>query len=245
MLIGSMMRKIDVSDVVVALTGAGVSAESGVPTFRGEDGLWRRYRAEDLATPSAFMRDPKLVWEWYDWRRGLIARCKPNRAHLTLAEMEQALGPDGFFLITQNVDGLHRAAGSRQLVEIHGDIWQMWCVRCGYEVEDHTVPLPELPPKCPQCGALMRPGVVWFGETPMGMDRALAAARTADMFLVIGTSGVVYPAAELPAIAHKAGAYVVEFNLKRTPISSYADEVILGPVGETLPEWWEEAKPKG
>ncbi len=238
------MRSLDESDVVVALTGAGISAESGVPTFRGRDGLWRKHRAEDLATPGAFVRDPKLVWEWYDWRRGLIAGCSPNPAHLTLAEMERALGPDGFFLITQNVDGLHRLAGNRHLVEIHGDIWRMRCVRCGHEVEDRTVPLPEIPPKCPRCGALMRPAVVWFGETPIGMDRAFSAARTADVFLVIGTSGVVYPAAELPAIAHRAGAYVVEFNLERTPISEYADEVILGPVGRTLPEWWERARPR-
>ncbi len=235
-----MPARLRESDVVVALTGAGVSAESGVPTFRGKDGLWRQYRAEDLATPAAFMRDPRLVWEWYDWRRGLIAACKPNPAHLTLAEMERTLGPDRFFLITQNVDGLHRLAGNRHLVEIHGDIWRMRCVRCGYETEDRTVPLPEIPPKCPHCGALMRPGVVWFGEMPVGMDRAFSAARMADIFLVIGTSGVVYPAAELPAIAHRAGARVVEFNVERTPISDYADEVILGPVGKTLPEWWKE-----
>ncbi len=236
-------RKIAREDVVVALTGSGVSAESGVPTFRGKDGLWKQYRAEELATPEAFVRDPKLVWEWYDWRRSIIKRSKPNPAHLTLAEMERELGPDGFLLITQNVDGLHQRAGSKRVIELHGSLWRMWCVRCGHMIEDFTTPLPEIPPKCPKCGALMRPDVVWFGEGPHDLDRAIAAARTADVFLVIGTSGVVYPAASLPVMAKESGAYVIEFNIERTPVSEYADEVILGPVGKTLPEWWEKSRP--
>jgi NAD-dependent deacetylase len=148
---------------VVALTGAGISAESGVPTFRGEGGLWRQYRAEELATPHAFRRDPSLVWEWYDWRRQLIGDCRPNAAHRTLVEMETHF--DDFVLVTQNVDGLHRLAGSRNVVELHGDIWRMRCTSdCSAGWEDRTSPLPGVPARCPSCGALARPDVVWFGE---------------------------------------------------------------------------------
>ena len=149
---------------VAVLTGAGVSAESGVPTFRGEGGLWRNYRAEDLATPHAFRRDPGLVWEWYDWRRGLIGACQPNAAHRVLVEMAPTF--DDFTLVTQNVDGLHALAGSVKPVELHGNLWGMRCTAgCRPPWEDRTVPLPELPPGCPSCGALVRPDVVWFGES--------------------------------------------------------------------------------
>ncbi len=226
----------DVKSVAV-LTGAGVSAESGVPTFRGEDGLWRRYRAEDLASPQAFRSNPTLVWEWYDWRRRLIANCQPNPAHLTLAEMEKALPV--FTLITQNVDGLHRLAGSQKVIELHGNLWNVRCVAEGTVRECRDVPLLEVPLRCP-CGALLRPDVVWFGEPlPAG---ALVAAQEAvlscDLMLVIGTSGVVHPAASLPLWAKQGGAYLIEINVQPTPISAYADEVILGPAAVELPKLW-------
>jgi NAD-dependent deacetylase len=153
---------------VVALTGSGISAESGIPTFRGENGLWRRYRAEDLATPEAFARDPVLVWEWYDWRRSLIAPAEPNAGHRVLARWETLF--DSFAVITQNVDGLHGKAGSREVVELHGNIWKTRCTREGTVREARETPLPHLPPVCPDCGALARPHIVWFGEA---LDRSV------------------------------------------------------------------------
>jgi NAD-dependent deacetylase len=220
---------------VVALTGAGISAESGVPTFRGSDGLWEGRRVEDLATPEGFARDPRRVWEWYDARRRQLAGCVPNAAHLALARY-QALHP-GFTLVTQNVDGLHRAAGSRGVLCLHGDIFRVRCVAEGTEREDRRVPLPEIPPRCP-CGALLRPGVVWFGEPlpEREMAEAAAAAGRADLFLSIGTSALVYPAAGLPAIARRRGAYLAEINVEPTPLSPLADEVISGPAAQVLPD---------
>jgi NAD-dependent deacetylase len=223
---------------VVALTGAGVSTESGVPTFRGPGGLWRDYRPEDLASPEAFARDPVRVWEWYAWRRECIARATPNPAHRALAAMEEAL-PD-FLLITQNVDGLHSQAGSRRVIELHGSLWRMRCVREGRVWEDRRVPLPELPPRCPACGALARPDVVWFGEPlpEAAWTQAFRAAAEAEIFLIIGTSGLVEPAASLPRWAHAHGARLIEFNIEDTVLTPLADEVWRGPVGETLPRWW-------
>jgi NAD-dependent deacetylase len=228
---------------VAVLTGAGVSAESGVPTFRGEGGLWRNFRPEQLATPEAFRRDPALVWEWYDWRRGLIDSCAPNAAHATLAEMEAAL-PD-LTLITQNVDGLHQAAGSRNVLELHGDIWRMRCTGCGRVSEDRRVPLPEIPPRCPECGALLRPDVVWFGESlPLEvLDAAWAAAARCRLMLVVGTSAVVQPAASLPIVALRNGARLVEVNPAETPLSAHAHETLRGPAAEVLPEWWRKREP--
>jgi NAD-dependent deacetylase len=221
---------------ICALTGAGISAESGIPTFRGSGGLWREYRAEDLATPDAFARDPKLVWEWYDWRRGLIAAAQPNPGHLALAELEQHA--PRFTLVTQNVDGLHRRAGSRNIEEIHGSIWSVRCTGCRAEHNDERVPIPGLPPRCAGCGALLRPGVVWFGEgLPSGVwDNAQQAAETADLLLVIGTSAVVYPAASLVPHAKAAGARVIEINVDETPLSSSVDASLRGPSGEILPQ---------
>jgi len=227
---------------VTVLTGSGISAESGVPTFRGEDGLWRHYHAEELATPQAFARDAALVWEWYDWRRGLIAACEPNAAHRTLVEMEREC--EEFFLITQNVDGLHRRAGSERMVELHGNIWQVRCTAEGSVFVNEEVPLPQIPPRC-SCGAPLRPHVVWFGESldHSSMQAAHAAAEICDLMLVIGTSAVVHPAASLPAIAKQHGAYLVEVNLERTPLSPYADEVLLGSAAQVLPELWDRLRP--
>ncbi len=222
----------------VALTGAGVSAESGVPTFRSPGGLWRHYRPEDLATPQAFARDPNLVWEWYDWRRGLIAGCEPNAAHAALAEMEARL-PD-FVLITQNVDGLHQLAGSRRVLELHGNIWRMRCTRQGTTLTERRTPLPALPPRCPECGAPLRPDVVWFGEALPAdiLESAFEAAAACDLMLVVGTSAVVQPAAGLPLLARDNGAVLVEVNPEPTLLSGYADLSLRQPAAQALPELW-------
>jgi NAD-dependent deacetylase len=219
---------------VLAVTGAGVSAESGVPTFRGKDGLWRQFRTEDLATPQAFARDPKLIWEWYAWRREVIAPLRPNAAHAALAALEGTV--PGFLLATQNVDGLHSVAGSRRLVELHGSLWRLRCVGCGQAAEDRRVPLPELPPRC-ACGAILRPDVTWFGEMlpARAVEQAVTAARSAEVVLVIGTSSVVYPAAALPEMARAAGAFVVEINTEPTPLTASADVSLRGPAAEILP----------
>ena len=219
---------------VAVLTGAGVSAESGVPTFRGHNGLWKQYRAEDLATPGAFARDPKLVWEWYDWRRGVLAQAKPNPGHYALREIEKRVPK--FTLITQNVDSLHEDAGSSRVLHLHGSIWRVRCLDCDRERIDKRTPLPEIPPKC-ECGGLLRPGVVWFGESlPTRIwNEAEAAARAADLFLVAGTSAVVYPAAGLAHIAKSAGARVVEVNIAATALSDEIDSFLEGPSGELLP----------
>jgi NAD-dependent deacetylase len=224
---------------LTVLTGAGVSAASGVPTFRGAGGLWRRHRPEDLATPEAFARDPRLVWEWYDWRRQLIARCAPNPAHEVLARWERAR--PGFTLITQNVDGLHERAGSACLIRLHGSIWQVSCARrCPGSNREATtedrVPLPELPPPCPWCGGLLRPAVVWFGE-PIESEvmRACDAALACDVFLAVGTSSVVYPAAGLAHEARRRGAFTAELNLEATEAAPALDLAIQGRAEELLP----------
>lgn len=226
---------------ITVLTGAGISAESGVPTFRGTGGLWHSFRPEDLATPEAFWRDARLVWEWYDWRRGLIAACRPNAAHQTLAEMEAQL--DDFAPITQNVDGLHQLAGSRRVIELHGNIWRLRCTRdCCPPWEDRSVPLPGLPPHCPRCDALARPDVVWFGESLPGaaLEAAYGAAQHCQIMLVIGTSALVQPAASLPLLALRRGARVVEINPEPTPLSDIVDESIRAPAASALPGWWQQ-----
>ena len=214
---------------IAVLAGAGVSAESGVPTFRGAAGLWRQFRPEELATPEAFARDPKLCWEWYDWRRGLIAAVEPNAGHAALAKLPCTL-------ITQNVDGLHQRAGSQNVVEVHGSIWLLRCTKCGREWQDLSQSL-ALPPHC-ICGGLARPGVVWFGEklNPQVWAAAEQAARACDVFLVVGTSAVVYPAAGLAPIARSADAQIMEINLEATALSSSVDFRFTGPSGTILPQ---------
>jgi NAD-dependent deacetylase len=219
---------------VVVLTGAGISAESGVPTFRGPEGLWRQYRPENLATPEAFDRDPVLVWEWYAWRRERVAACQPNAAHRALVALEERTAE--YLLATQNVDGLHTAAGSRRLVELHGCLWRVRCTRCGERREDRRQPFPEMPPRC-ACGGILRPDVVWFGE-PLQEDvvgAAFGAARRAEVVLVVGTSSIVYPAAALPQLARSAGAFVVEVNPEETSLTAHVDVSLRGPAAEWVP----------
>jgi len=206
-----------------------------VPTFRDANGLWNQYRVQDLATPSAFARDPKVVWEWYNWRRGVLAEVKPNAGHYALAELEKRL--PAFTLITQNVDGLHELAGSRNVLALHGSVWSVRCIACRRESMDKRIPMPEIPPRC-ECGGLLRPGVVWFGEAlPTKIWKAAeAAARAADLFLVIGTSAVVYPAAGLAQLAKSSGAHMVEINIAETPLSGEIDQFLQGPSGELLPQ---------
>ena len=222
---------------ITVMTGAGVSAASGVPTFRGPDGLWKNFRPESLATAEAFQRDPKLVWEWYDWRRQVLSTKTPNRAHEVLAAWSKR--HPNFKLITQNVDGLHERAGTGNLIRFHGSIWEVQCWnKCGSSPArwwDETIPFPEIPPKCPHCDGLIRPGVVWFGE---GIDpdvlRRSADALDCDIFFTIGTSSLVYPAAALMHEAKGRGAYTVEINLESTPSSKSADLALQGPAEEIL-----------
>jgi NAD-dependent deacetylase len=219
---------------IAVLTGAGISAESGLPTFRGAGGWWKNHRAEDLATPEAFRRDPKLVWEWYNHRRELVRQHAPNPGHIALARLETFFS--SLALITQNVDGYHQRAGSANVSELHGNIMKSRCSGCGRECEAGAEDWREGLPYC-SCGALYRPGVVWFGETlpAAALQRAFAAAESSQVFFVIGTSSVVYPAAALPQVAHEHGAYVVEINSAPTPLTPRAGEFLQGRAGEILP----------
>lgn len=219
--------------MIVAFTGAGISAESGIPTFRGEEGLWNKYRAEDLATFRAFQKNPRLVWEWYYWRRSIIARAAPNRAHHALKLLEDALGSK-FWIITQNVDGLHQKAGNKNVIELHGNIWYNRCVKCNRVWKDESTTMIDLP-KCDTCNVVARPDVVWFEEPVRNIEGAIKIAKMAKLLLVVGTSLRVYPAAELPLIAKFSGAKVIEINIEHTHLSRYADEVFIGKAGDILP----------
>ncbi|HDL89988.1 MAG TPA: NAD-dependent deacylase [Thermodesulforhabdus norvegica] len=223
------------SEYVVVLTGAGISAESGVPTFRGSDGIWRNYNAMELATPEAFNTNPKLVWEFYLWRRRLIASCNPNPAHYALVKLEQKV--PFFTLITQNVDGLHHKAGSKNVLEIHGNLWRVRCTRCGRNEYDTRTEM-DIPPRCDSCDGILRPDVVWFGET-LSTDvlaEAINSLKKADILLIVGTSGVVEPAASFGMIARQDGAFVIEVNLEKTPRSGFYNLTITGKAGEVLPQ---------
>ena len=225
---------------VVVLTGAGVSAESGVPTFRGAGGLWRNHQATSLATPEAFADDPKLVWEFYNYRRELLAPLKPNPGHFAIAALEKQV--PGFTLVTQNIDNLHRIAGSKNIVELHGNIWRVRCSNpaCGNANEpreNRQVPVSPLPPLCGDCGGLLRPHVVWFGEMldPAVLGTSMRATEEADFFIVAGTSAVVQPAAGMPLMARKAGAFVLEINPEPTDLSDALDESVQEASGAALP----------
>lgn len=238
---GALVNLLREDPITAVLTGAGISAESGIPTFReAQTGLWARFDPQELATPQAFRRDPKLVWQWYQWRKELIAQAAPNPGHRALVAMEAQL--QDFRLITQNIDNLHYRAGSgqmpgRQLVELHGNILRARCIVENL-VLDFWPELDKMPPQCPRCGALLRPDVVWFGEdVPVSaQNAALEAARTCQVFFSIGTSTLVEPAASLPFIALQNKAFVVEVNPEPTPLTPYADALLPLPAGKILPE---------
>ena len=220
---------------VTVLTGAGISADSGVPTFRGADGLWKDHRPEELASPEAFARNPKLVWEWYNWRRELIATKQPNHAHTALVELEHRI--KNFWLITQNVDGIHPLAGSQRLSEIHGNIWKVRCTQCGKVTVNRDVPIAILP-ECVTCHGLLRPHIVWFGESldPEDLQQCFNALQNCEVLLIIGTSGVVYPAASFGPIAKENGAFVAELNLDPTPTSDLVDVAFQGRAKDLVPQ---------
>jgi len=231
-------REIRRDDRITILSGAGISAESGVPTFRGEDGLWKGYDATQLATPEAFASDPEKVLEWYIWRRKMIADCSPNPAHEAIAALEDA-GYD-VAVITQNIDNLHRRSGSKTIVELHGNIFKLRCsggCRGITQISETTAP-EDVPRDCPTCGRLLRPHIVWFGEflDPDDIVAAQHRLSNTDLLFIVGTSGVVHPAAGLGYIAKEAGAYVVEINIGYTPLSDMADVTLLGPAGQILPK---------
>ncbi len=231
----SMVETLRNAQSVAVLTGSGISAESGVPTFRdAQTGLWARYDPMELATPEAFARDPRLVWEWYAWRRVLVEGASPNPGHEALAELERHV-PE-FVLVTQNVDGLHRQAGSQRVIELHGNIQRSKCSVEGTAIEPREDD-PEIPPSCPSCGAFLRPDVVWFGEMlpAGGLEEAFEAARGCDLFFSVGTSSLVQPAASLPFETLRSEAVLVEVNPGETPLSRHADYTVRGRAGEVLP----------
>jgi NAD-dependent deacetylase len=236
-MLDQLARLLSPESRITVLTGAGVSAASGVPTFRGPDGLWKNFRPESLATADAFRRDPRLVWEWYDWRRQVLSTKKPNRAHEVLAGWSRRYPK--FALITQNVDGLHERAGTKNVIRFHGSIWEVlcWdnCRASPARWRDETVPFAQIPPLCPHCGGMIRPGVVWFGEgiDPDVMRRSMEALDC-DVFFTIGTSSLVHPAASLIHEAKDRGAYTVEVNVESTPASRSLDLALQGPAEEIL-----------
>jgi NAD-dependent deacetylase len=222
---------------LAVLTGAGISAESGLATFRGNGGLWEGQRVEDVATPFAFRDDPALVWRFYNARRAALTTVQPNPGHHALVALEDRLGSDNFALVTQNVDGLHRVAGSRNLFEIHGALRRVRCTQCGVTTDRGTEALPELP-ACPTCEGLLRPDIVWFYE-PLPVEiwhRAESAVAACEAFLIVGTSAVVYPAAGLIDVARAAGAAIVEVNIEPSEASRRVDVLLAGPSGTVLPE---------
>lgn len=231
----------DAARRVVVLTGAGISAESGVPTFRGGGNsdiwTWRGKHVTELSSAELMATDPKLVWEWFDYRRGMLRDIQPNAGHFALAHWERRF--ESFTMVTQNIDDLHRSAGSLNVLELHGNIWRARCLRCSSTFDARETPLEENPPRCLGCGGPARPDVVLFGEMlPDGVfERAEEAATRADLFFVIGTSAVVYPAAGLPIAAKRSGARVIEINPELTDVSFIADVTLLGKAGVLLPQF--------
>jgi NAD-dependent deacetylase len=223
---------------IVILTGAGISAESGLRTFRADDGLWEDHRVEDVATPQAFHRDPELVQRFYDERRKNIMAAQPNPAHMALARLDEEWDGE-LLLVTQNIDDLHERAGASRVLHMHGEGLSVWCTACDARHRWTGTVLDE--PPCPACGkAALRPDIVWFGEMPYEMDRIFAALARADLFVSIGTSGAVYPAAGFVQQAKSTGARALELNLERSQGSLWFDETRLGPASELVPEWVEE-----
>lgn len=233
----TLIDRLAQAEAVSVLTGAGTSAESGIPTFRDPGGLWDEFEPQDLANMDAFLNNPDLVQRWYAHRRTVVQEATPNPAHEALARLESHL--DAFTLITQNVDNLHQRAGSKQVIELHGNITRNYCIDCEREATDaELAALAEgAPARCPDCGGLIRPDVVWFGEMlpEQALEQAHEAAARADVFLSVGTSAVVQPAAGLPLTARQHGAYLAEINIEDTPLTGHVDEVLRGPAGAVLP----------
>jgi NAD-dependent deacetylase len=228
---------------IVVLTGAGISADSGVPTFRGKGGVWDRYDPHEVGTAEAMRKRPKKVWEMHEDLRQTIARCRPNPAHQAIAELETIF--EHVTIVTQNVDNFHQEAGSSHVLELHGNAWRVKCTKEGTVREDHTMSYPELPPKC-SCGAMLRPDVVFFDE-PLDrttIESAYSEASLADILLVVGTSAVVYPAAYIPILAKQTGSKIIEFNIEYTPLSTYADATIIEDACKSLPRLVQSLKTK-
>lgn len=234
------LEKLRTAERLVFFTGAGISAESGIPTFRGKDGIWNKLKPEELANFNAFMKNPDLVWEWYQYRRKIVHESGPNNAHKVIAELQQYYDVS---VVTQNVDNLHGRAGSETIYELHGNIERNYCVGCKKPFTEDTFKFENKVPKC-DCGGLIRPDVVWFGEM-LPQDQFAsgeAAAAMCDIMFVVGTSAVVYPAAYIPITAKQNGKYMVEVNIEETEISRMMDESIFGPAGEVMPKILEEVK---
>lgn len=233
-LLNSAAAKIASAKTVAVLSGAGISKESGIPTFRdAQTGLWSKYNPEELATPQGFMRDPQLVWQWYDYRRQLVQKAQPNPGHLAIAQLEKIVP---VVVITQNVDELHARAGSTDIIELHGSILRFFCFDRQHPADDVEPGLTS-PPVC-KCGSPLRPAVVWFGEAlpPGALTRASDLMMKSDVVIVVGTSGIVQPAASLPWTAKRHGAFVIEVNPERTPIGDLVDIFLQGPSGQVLPD---------
>ena len=232
----SFINRLKNADNILVFTGAGISAESGVDTFRGKGGLWNKMKPEELASFGGFIKNPNLVWEWYQYRRKIVHDTSPNPGHFAIAELEKYY--NSVTVVTQNVDNLHSRAGSKKILELHGNIERNFCIDCNtfYDVNEFQS-VPEAP-KCPKCGGMIRPDVVWFGENlPEGIfARAEASAKESDICFIIGTSAVVYPAAYIPITAKEYGAYLVEINIEKTEISQAVDLSLIGKSGEVLPE---------
>lgn len=220
---------------VAVLTGAGISAESGIPTFRGEGGFWEKYRPDEVDTADAFKRNPVYVWQWYGSIRELVSQKEPNPGHFALVELEKK--KPNFAIITQNIDDLHHAAGNQNVIELHGNIWRTRCTECHHTEENRDVPLDEVPPRCRRCGGMLRPGVIWYDENISAqiIDSSLIAIENCDVMLIVGTSALVEPAGSMGLVAKRIGKPVIEVNLERTMNSVFYDFILLGKSGDILP----------
>lgn len=236
----NLIEKLQSAQKIVFFSGAGISAESGIPTFRGKDGIWNKLNPKELANFNAFIKNPKLVWEWYNYRKSIVHQAKPNPGHLAIVEMEKSV--KNVIVITQNVDNLHRRAGSKTVYELHGNIESNFCVKCKKHY-DEELDFNDGIPTC-TCGGLIRPDVVWFGELLPAEQFQLSekAARNCDLFFIVGTSAVVYPAASLVKVAKSNGAFLVEVNIEETEATSIVDVSLFGESGKILPQIVEQIK---
>jgi len=232
-----IVKQIKDAKKITFFTGAGISKASGIPTFRGKDGLWNKYSASELATMNAFIKNPKLVWQWYNYRRKLIKQAEPNAAHLSITKIE-SLFKDNFTLITQNIDSLHKEAGTKNIIELHGNIFEVKCMHCGKVYKDYKIyEDSEMVPQCRYCKkGRLRPNVVWFGENLDRdiLDEAMKKSALCDVFIAVGTSGVVQPAASLPKIAYDNGAFIVDINIEYSAVSIYSNETVIAAAQDTL-----------